>query len=86
MARDGKRCMRGTREVMERVHGGARVGVVVNGMGLGLILWRETVRSDFKGSCLPSVAIVAIWFGLVWNVTRISQRTYCSCSIFPAAH
>lgn len=56
--------MRGTREVMERVQGGARVGIGVNGMGLGFILWWETVRSDFKGSCLPSIAVVTICFGL----------------------
>lgn len=64
VARDGKRCMRGTREIMKRVQGGARIGVVVNGMGLGFILWREAVRSDFKSPCLPSVAVVAICFGL----------------------
>lgn len=56
--------MRGTREIMKRVQGGARIGVVVNGMGLGFILWREAVRSDFKSPCLPSVTVVAICFGL----------------------
>lgn len=56
--------MRRTREIMERVQGGARVGMGVNGMGLGFILGWKTVRSDFKGPCLPSIAVVTIFFGL----------------------
>lgn len=56
--------MRRTREIMERVQGGARVGIGVDGMGLGFILGWKTVRSDFKGPCLPSIAVVTIFFGL----------------------